>query len=49
MGPESRPASPAEYPRDMVGYGAYPRHARWPDDARILVQFVINFKGCIKY
>lgn len=33
---------PAEYPRDLVGYGRRPPHARWPDQARIAVQFVLN-------
>jgi putative urate catabolism protein len=32
------------YPRDMVGYGRVPPHARWPGDARIAVQFVINYE-----
>ena len=30
------------YPRDLVGYGEHPPHARWPNDARVCVQFVIN-------
>jgi putative urate catabolism protein len=30
------------YPRDLVGYGEHPPHARWPGGARICVQFVIN-------
>ena len=30
------------YPRDLVGYGARPPEARWPGDARIAVQFVLN-------
>ncbi len=30
------------YPRDLVGYGEHPPHARWPGHARIAVQFVIN-------
>ncbi|HYW58357.1 MAG TPA: allantoinase PuuE [Polaromonas sp.] len=30
------------YPRDLVGYGRNPPHARWPDQARIAVQFVLN-------
>jgi putative urate catabolism protein len=34
----------ASYPRDLVGYGANPPHARWPGDARIAVQFVINYE-----
>ncbi len=32
----------APYPRDLVGYGANPPHARWPGGARIAVQFVLN-------
>jgi OHCU decarboxylase len=33
-----------EYPRDLVGYGRKPPHARWPNDAKIAVQFVINYE-----
>ena len=32
------------YPRDLVGYGPKPPHARWPGDARIAVQFVVNYE-----
>ena len=32
------------YPRDLVGYGRTPPHARWPRDARIAVQFVLNYE-----
>jgi allantoinase len=32
------------YPRDMIGYGAHPPHARWPGGARIAVQFVLNYE-----
>ncbi len=32
------------YPRDLIGYGANPPHADWPDDARIAVQFVLNYE-----
>ena len=32
------------YPRDLVGYGRNPPHPRWPDGARICVQFVINYE-----
>ena len=35
----------AAYPRDLVGYGSTPPHARWPKDARIAVQFVINYEA----
>jgi putative urate catabolism protein len=34
----------AAYPRDLAGYGANPPDARWPGDARIAVQFVINYE-----
>jgi allantoinase len=30
------------YPRDLRGYGRHPPHARWPGQARIAVQFVLN-------
>jgi OHCU decarboxylase len=32
------------YPRDLVGYGRSPPHPRWPGDARVAVQFVINYE-----
>ena len=32
------------YPRDLVGYGRTPPHADWPGNARIAVQFVLNFE-----
>ena len=32
------------YPRDMIGYGASPPKAQWPDDSLIAVQFVINYE-----
>ena len=32
------------YPRDLVGYGRTPPHARWPGAARIAVQFVLNYE-----
>jgi chitin deacetylase len=34
----------APYPRDLVGYGRNPPHPRWPGDARIALQFVINYE-----
>ncbi len=33
-----------KYPRDMIGYGANPPHPKWPNKARIAVQFVINYE-----
>ena len=32
------------YPRDMLGYGAHPPRPDWPGNARIAVQFVINYE-----
>ena len=32
------------YPRDLIGYGATPPHAQWPNGARIAVQFVLNYE-----
>jgi putative urate catabolism protein len=32
------------YPRDLIGYGSQPPHARWPNQARIAVQFVLNYE-----
>ena len=34
----------ASYPRDLVGYGARPPHADWPGEARIALQFVLNYE-----
>jgi allantoinase len=30
--------------RDLVGYGARPPHPRWPGEARVAVQFVVNIE-----
>ncbi|MFL6547878.1 MAG: allantoinase PuuE [Povalibacter sp.] len=30
------------YPRDLIGYSRMPPHARWPGNARIALQFVLN-------
>ena len=32
------------YPRDLVGYGRNPPDPRWPGEARIAVQFVLNYE-----
>jgi allantoinase len=32
------------YPRNMAGYGAQPPHAQWPGQARVAVQFVLNYE-----
>src|ERR1700712_3249947 len=31
-------------PRDLIGYGQNPPDARWPNAARIAVQFVLNYE-----
>ena len=36
--------STAPYPRDLVGYGRTPPHAQWPGQARVAVQFVLNYE-----
>ena len=33
-----------DYPRDLIGYGANPPDAGWPNGARIAVQFVLNYE-----
>jgi putative urate catabolism protein len=32
------------YPRDLIGYGESPPHAQWPGNARVAVQFVLNYE-----
>src|SRR5450830_1638306 len=32
------------YPRDLIGYGHHVPHAQWPQQARIAVQFVLNYE-----
>ncbi|MDQ0470660.1 allantoinase PuuE [Labrys wisconsinensis] len=36
------PAAP--YPRDLRGYGRTPPQPQWPGDARVAVQFVLNYE-----
>jgi putative urate catabolism protein len=38
------PASHSEYPRDLAGYGRHPPDPRWPGQARVAVQIVVNFE-----
>ncbi|MBW8723446.1 MAG: polysaccharide deacetylase family protein, partial [Polaromonas sp.] len=35
---------PTPYPRDLRGYGRNPPHAQWPGNARVAVQFVLNYE-----
>ncbi len=32
------------YPRDLIGYGRNPPQAKWPQDAKIALQFVLNYE-----
>jgi hypothetical protein len=32
------------YPRNLVGYGRNSPDPKWPDEARVAVQFVINYE-----
>jgi allantoinase len=38
------PPAPPAYPRDLRGHGRHPPHARWPGNARVAVQFVLNYE-----
>ena len=38
------PPDPSPYPRDMIGYGRNPPDPRWPNGARVALQFVINYE-----
>lgn len=34
----------SDYPRDLIGYGETPPNPKWPNNARIAVQFVLNYE-----
>ncbi|MCV2353405.1 allantoinase PuuE [Paucibacter sp. B2R-40] len=34
----------SNYPRDLIGYGEHPPQAQWPGQARIALQFVLNYE-----
>ena len=36
--------SESVYPRDLIGYGQHVPNANWPGDAKIAVQFVLNYE-----
>ena len=36
--------TPTRYPRDLRGHGRRPPHAQWPGQARVAVQFVLNYE-----
>ena len=42
--PDRKTAVNADYPRDLIGYGANPPHPHWPGDARIALSFVLNYE-----
>jgi allantoinase len=44
IGPMSTPQV-----RDLIGYGGQPPHPRWPGEARIAVNFVINYEEGSEY
>ena len=35
---------PQRYPRDLRGHGRHPPHPHWPQQARVAVQFVLNYE-----
>ena len=37
-------ASSGRYPRDLRGHGRNPPHANWPGNARVALQFVLNYE-----
>lgn len=37
------------YPRDLIGYGKNPPNPKWPGDARLAVNFVINYEEGSEY
>ena len=39
-----RTESPANYPRDLRGHGRHPPLANWPGNARVALQFVLNYE-----
>jgi putative urate catabolism protein len=40
---------PTPFPRDLVGYAGNPPHPHWPGEARIAVNFVINYEEGSEY
>ncbi|RZA32329.1 MAG: allantoinase PuuE [Lysobacteraceae bacterium] len=34
----------SSYPRDLIGYGPTPPHPQWPGEARVALQFVLNYE-----
>ena len=39
-----------KYPRDLVGYGSKKVKVKWPGNAKLALQFVLNYEeGCLLY
>ena len=38
-----------DFQRDLIGYGAEPPHPRWPGNARIALNFVVNYEEGAEY
>jgi allantoinase len=36
--------TPSRYPRDLRGHGRHPPHPHWPGNARVALQFVLNYE-----
>lgn len=37
-------SEPISYPRDLIGYGAAPPDPKWPNKAKLALQFVLNYE-----
>ena len=37
------------YPRDLIGYGANPPDPKWPNNARLALQIVLNYEEGSEY
>ncbi|MGB0663049.1 MAG: allantoinase PuuE [Pontibacterium sp.] len=40
----SHSKDPSDYPRDLIGYGNKPPQPHWPNNARVAVNFVLNYE-----
>lgn len=45
----ARTHDPDPLDRDFIGYGGQPPHAKWPGDARLALNFVINYEEGSEY
>lgn len=41
---QGSPSRELGYPRDLIGYGSSPPQPHWPDEARLALQFVLNYE-----